>query len=233
MEVWRHGSDHNQTTWSMQKEMFKQLFHQNSPISSPAAAVLLETALSKLIRVIGMAHCCLLSCCCCCIGQLLLSGTKMSGGLPASTERCRSLKPTYFSVGYAWFTDSYILCHSFWILFLVTINCFSGNHQRFDIMLYGKLRFVIILIGTDSACPPLYYCGIVTENIFPGKINLQLMYWRKQLHSGWKRKYFPREKCFCSWWAAMLNLCLQIPLVWSQNALSIQSRSLKSIKITY
>jgi hypothetical protein len=65
----------------------------------------------------------------------------------------------------------------------------SGNHQRFDIMLYGKLRFVIILIGTEAVFivlnvqrMPLHsYCGIVArsmENIFPGKINIILMYWR-------------------------------------------------------
>ena len=87
--------------------------HQNSPIhiSSPPAAVL-ETAPSKLIRVIGMAHCCLLvvwfdvvvvvvvvvvlvNCCC-----GLWVTTEMRDGLPASTE-VSFPQPTYFSVGYA------------------------------------------------------------------------------------------------------------------------------------
>jgi hypothetical protein len=92
----------------------------------------------------------------------------MRDGLPASTE-VSFPQPTYFSVGYAWFTDSYILCHSFWILFSGNDQLFSGNHQRFDIMLYGKLRFVIILIGTEAVSIILNvqrmllhsYCGIV------------------------------------------------------------------------
>ena len=109
--------------------------HQNSPIhiSSPPAAVL-ETAPSKLIRVVGMAHCCLLVVgfvvvvvvvvvgfvvvvvvvvvvgfvVCCCWFWVM---TEMRDGC----ETCHFLnqQPTYFSVGYALFTNSYILCHSF------------------------------------------------------------------------------------------------------------------------